>query len=58
MVMVSGLLDADEKSAYTNLLIRSENIFVAAGFLSEPGIVEHIAQSTAFHAGYGYIKAG
>jgi len=58
MVMVSGLHRADEKSALTSLSIRSENIFVADGLLSEPGIVEHIAQSVALHAGYGFIKAG
>ena len=58
MVMVSGLLSADEKSARTNFFIRSENIFVEGCLFREPGIIEHIAQSTALHAGYGFIKAG
>ncbi len=58
MIMVSGLLRADEKSADTLLKIVPENLFVENGVFSEPGIVEHIAQSTALHAGYGFIKAG
>ena len=58
MIMVSGLLHVEEKSADTLLTILPENLFVENGFFTEPGIVEHIAQSTALHAGYGYIKAG
>lgn len=58
MVMVSGLHEADEKTALTSLLITSENLFSEDGFFTEPGIVEHIAQSTALHAGFGYIQAG
>ena len=58
MVMVSGLYSADEKSAHTSFLIEPENIFVEDAIFCEPGIIEHIAQSTALHAGYGFIKSG
>lgn len=58
MVMVSGLLYADKKSAQTSLLIDEKNIFADQSLFTEPGIVEHIAQSAALQAGYGFIKAG
>ncbi len=58
MIMVSALHHADEKSALTGLFIQAHNSFVAHSLFTEPGIVEHIAQSTALHAGYGFIKAG
>lgn len=57
-VMVSALYRADEKSADTGLHIQPENMFVDRGVFTEAGIVEHIAQSTALHAGYGFINAG
>jgi predicted hotdog family 3-hydroxylacyl-ACP dehydratase len=58
IVMVTGLHSADEKSALTSLRIEAKNIFVNQSLFTEPGIVEHIAQSTALHAGYGFVKAG
>jgi len=58
IVMVSALYRADEVSADTGLLITSENIFVDKNHFTEPGIVEHIAQSAALHAGYGFISIG
>lgn len=58
IVMVSELYRADEKSADTGLFIEPENIFVEKDLFREPGIVEHIAQSAALHAGYGFTLAG
>jgi 3-hydroxyacyl-[acyl-carrier-protein] dehydratase len=58
MVMVDKLLVEDERSAVTGLNVDFENIFVRNGFFTEPGIVEHIAQSAALKAGYGFAKAG
>ncbi|PZR30103.1 MAG: hydroxymyristoyl-ACP dehydratase [Azospira oryzae] len=58
MVMVSDLHHADEKSALTGLRIEDQNLFVDHSLFTEPGIVEHIAQSIALQAGYGFIKAG
>jgi len=57
MIMVSRLIEADDNSAQTSLLITEDNIFVDNDFFTEPGIVEHIAQSAALQAGYGFIQA-
>ncbi len=58
IVMVSNLLYANDISAQTTFLISEDNIFVKNGLFTEPGIVEHIAQSAALHAGYGFVQAG
>lgn len=58
IVMVSSLHYTNDISAQTTLLISADNIFVKNGLFTEPGIVEHIAQSTALHAGYGFVQAG
>jgi 3-hydroxymyristoyl/3-hydroxydecanoyl-(acyl carrier protein) dehydratase len=54
MVMVDKLFYSDEKSSRSGLTIKEENIFVEGGFLKEPGIIEHIAQTAALRAGYFY----
>lgn len=53
MVMVDSLIFADEKSSTTVFKITEGNIFVEFGKLTEPGLVENIAQTAA--AGIGYI---
>ena len=58
MIMVGGLLAVDEKMAQTCFSIEQHNIFVSDGYFSESGLIEHIAQSAALHAGYGFIKSG
>ena len=58
MVMVDKLLDANDTSAVTGLSVDNDNIFVNGGYLLEPGIVEHIAQSAALQAGYRFAKSG
>lgn len=58
IVMVSSLLEANDISAQTTLFISDDNIFVKNGLFTEPGIVEHIAQSAALQAGYGFVQAG
>ncbi len=57
MIMVNALVYYDKKSLVSELTISEENIFVADGFLSETGLLEHIAQSVALHTGYtGYLE--
>ncbi|WP_339695509.1 hypothetical protein [uncultured Marixanthomonas sp.] len=57
MIMVDALVYYDKKSLVSELTISEENIFVADGFLSETGLLEHIAQSVALHTGYtGYLE--
>lgn len=57
IVMIDTFFCADEESAETGLHIQSDNIFCKGGFLREPGMIEHVAQSAAAFAGYApYIK--
>lgn len=57
IVMIDTFFCADEESAETGLHIQSDNIFCKRGFLREPGMIEHVAQSAAAFAGYApYIK--
>ena len=52
IVMVDTFFCADEKSAETGLHVKLGNIFCEGGFLREPGMIEHVAQSAATFAGY------
>lgn len=52
IVMIDKLFYADKTSAATGLLIKEDNIFCKEGYLQEPGIIEHIAQSAAAQIGY------
>ncbi len=55
-VMVDQLLACDILSSRTSLQIRSENILVENGELSEAGLIENIAQTVAASAGYTALK--
>lgn len=52
MVMIGELVNSTPKSTTTNLVIEADNVLVHQGQLSEAGLVENIAQTAAFHAGY------
>ncbi len=52
MQMIDKLLRATEKTARGLLLIRSDNIFVNHGILSESALIEFIAQTAAAFTGY------
>ena len=56
LVMVHSLLEATEDFAVSSLYVSEDNIFVSNGELSEPGLIENIAQTAAVHAGYQYGK--
>ena len=58
MVMVDVLYSADETGGRTGLTVSSANVFCINGFLAEPGLIEHSAQSAAAFAGYRYFLAG
>ncbi|MEP6845627.1 MAG: 3-hydroxyacyl-ACP dehydratase [Panacibacter sp.] len=51
-VMVDALAYTNEKTTGTFLKITEQNIFVNNGVLTEPGLVENIAQTAAARAGY------
>jgi predicted hotdog family 3-hydroxylacyl-ACP dehydratase len=51
-VMIDELVACDEQSAKTNLQVRENNFFITNGMLSEPALVENIAQTAAARIGY------
>lgn len=56
-VMVDKLLHFAENSLIAGLTIPTGNIFVQDGRFTEPGIIEHMAQSVALYTGYQfYLK--
>ncbi|MBO4622076.1 MAG: beta-hydroxyacyl-ACP dehydratase [Paludibacteraceae bacterium] len=58
IVMVDLLQDVTEEGALTGLLIQEDNLFLQDGKFSEPGLIEHIAQSAAAFAGFKGYAAG
>ena len=57
IVMVDTFFCAEEEGAETGLHVQSDNLFCEGGFLREPGMIEHVAQSAAAFAGYEpYMK--
>lgn len=56
IVMVHNLVEASDDHVVTTLTIEPDNIFVDFENFTEPGLVEHIAQSAALHVGYQCSK--
>jgi predicted hotdog family 3-hydroxylacyl-ACP dehydratase len=52
MVMIHDLLEVSEHGAVTQLHILPDNIFIQQDKLTEPGLVENIAQTAAAQVGY------
>ena len=53
-VMVDALYVFEENALTAGLTVEEENIFTENGYFTEPGIVEHMAQSVALYTGYQY----
>ena len=51
-VMIDRLTGYNETIATTAFVVKPENVFVENGRLTEPGLVENIAQTAAARAGY------
>ena len=51
-VMVDCLYECSEKLVRTGFQPGEQNIFSAAGFFTEPGLIENMAQSAAAGTGY------
>ena len=51
-VMVGKLLTVDETLTRSSFIINSGNVMVKNGFFQEAGLMENIAQTAAFRAGY------
>ena len=57
IVMVDALLYFDEAKVISGLTIAADNLFTQDDYLSEPGLIEHMAQTVALYTGYHfYIK--
>jgi predicted hotdog family 3-hydroxylacyl-ACP dehydratase len=52
VVMVDAFYGATESEADTGLVVSDGNMFCSEGRFTEPGLVEHIAQSASAFAGY------
>ncbi len=57
-VMVDSLFEYTNLTGTTGFLIPLDNILVEHGIFSEPGIIEHMAQSMSLHRGYHGFLAG
>ncbi|RQO32475.1 3-hydroxyacyl-ACP dehydratase [Taibaiella sp. KBW10] len=53
--MIDEIISANEQQTTSSFLISQENIFVANGVFTEPGLIENMAQTAA--AGTGYKAA-
>ncbi|HRP55267.1 3-hydroxyacyl-ACP dehydratase [Agriterribacter sp.] len=51
-VMIDELLFAGDNSAVTKFKVTADNLFTAGGQLTEPALVENIAQTAAARMGY------
>jgi len=58
MVMISGLLEASDRSVTTCFHIKEGNIFLNEDVFQENGLIENIAQSAAAMNGYHALIAG
>ena len=54
-VMVDKLLFFSENKVVSGLLVSEENIFSKHQIFTEPGIIEHMAQTVALYTGYQYF---
>lgn len=58
IVMVDTLFACEEKSATTGLSVsKVDDLFLDQGKMLESGLIEHMAQSCAIHAGYAPFLA-
>ncbi|MDN3664846.1 hypothetical protein ACFFU1_01295 [Algibacter miyuki] len=54
IIMVDALLSFNDTKVVSGLTITSDNMFVQNGYLTEPGLIEHMAQTVALYTGYHF----
>ncbi|WP_103069766.1 hypothetical protein [Aquimarina sediminis] len=54
MIMVDSLLYYDAAKVISGLTVTGKNIFVDNDKLTEPGLIEHMAQTVALYTGYHF----
>jgi len=52
ILMLDAFYDGNETEAYTGLTVHADMMFCENGQFTEPGLIEHIAQSASAQAGY------
>jgi predicted hotdog family 3-hydroxylacyl-ACP dehydratase len=57
-IMIGSVISADEKATQTTLEITEDNLFVANGFFTEPGLIENMAQTAGAGTGCRARKEG
>ncbi|HSP40457.1 MAG TPA: hypothetical protein VLN46_03415 [Gillisia sp.] len=57
-VMVDALFEYTDLTGITGFIIPEDNILVKEDVFSEPGIIEHMAQSMSLHRGYQGFLGG
>ena len=57
-VMVDSLLEYTDKTGTTGFTIPADNILVEDSIFSEPGLIEHMAQSMSLWRGYEGFLSG
>jgi 3-hydroxyacyl-[acyl-carrier-protein] dehydratase len=56
-VMVDQLLHNDEKITISSFVVKSDNLFLENDVLTEPALIENIAQTAALRVGYPIYQA-
>ncbi|MCF6346954.1 MAG: hypothetical protein L3J20_01475 [Flavobacteriaceae bacterium] len=54
-VMVDKLIQYSDDKIIAGLTIQRNNIFIKNTIFTEPGLIEHMAQTIALHTGYQYF---
>jgi len=54
-VMVDTLLDFSSDKVVSSFTILEDNLFLKNNLLSEPGLIENMAQTVALHTGYDFF---
>ncbi len=55
IIMVDALYEYAENRVLGGLTVDENNLFFKDGFLAEPGLIEHMAQTVALHTGYRFF---
>jgi len=57
IVMVDTLMSFSDHEVVSGFTVNTQGLFVNGGMLTEPGLIEHMAQTVALHTGFGfYVK--
>lgn len=57
-VMVDALLSFSKTEVVSSFKVKIDNLFLVNNTLSEPGLIENMAQTVALHTGYDYFLRG